>query len=225
MERGVEKGPLERAAPDQAEEVDAGVRIQDEGCEALGRPIDGGEMQDAAISADDLALLADVGDGAVAQHHPGIGIQNPNRLREIFGQETIVVGEPLEISAASESEGAVVIRRGTEIVLVAQVTHPPIRGGEVARNLGRAVGGSVVRDDQLPILERLRENRTDRFLEISFSVENRQTHGNQRCCCFGQGSSRFDAAFRFGCCLSCSRPSGEGRSTRRCARLSDRERP
>src|SRR5258707_3923987 len=86
--------------------------------------------------------------------------------------------DPFEVAAPSVAESQVVIGRCTEIVRVAEITDARLARGVIVADFRRTVGRCVVADDELEILERLREHGADGDFEIGLAVEDRQAQAD-----------------------------------------------
>ena len=187
---------FERLASNQAEHIDAGVRTQDHGREALRRASAARIAEHAGVVREHLAPLVDVVDRGVAQHGVGRRVERLHRGGEKVWSDPVVVGQPFEQLAARLVEGAREVARGPKVALVAQVANPRIAGGEIACDRFRTIGRGIVADDQLEVGEALRQRRADRVLKEVLPVVDRQPDAHSRKCVHPLDPGKFVATMQ-----------------------------
>src|SRR6185369_8677486 len=82
----------------------------------------------------------------------------------------VIRGRPLEEFAARLPENEIVVRRETNVALVADVPDPGVLLQVAAADAGGAIGRGVVRDNQLEVLVALTEQGFDGLGEVVLAV-------------------------------------------------------
>ncbi len=120
--------------------------------------------------ADHCAVGVDLLGGGVRQHHLRAHFQGFEAQLDVLGVEQVVVRGPLEVLAAGETEALMEVGCCADIRRVAYIAHPAVVGFPTEGDLLRAVGGSVVGDDQLEIRVGLAEDRPYRLVEVCLPI-------------------------------------------------------
>jgi len=92
----------------------------------------------------------------------------------------IIVGRPFEVFARGEAKGLVKIKIAADILTVSYVPDTRVEGSVCSANLVRLIRRSVVGNNELEILKRLRKNRFDRLTEKFFPIVDGQTDAHSR---------------------------------------------
>src|SRR5262249_12790546 len=108
--------------------------------------------------------------GRVAQDDAVVRIQEINAKLEVIWQAHVVVCCPLKIFPDRKVDAPIVVRRGTQILRVPEITYPRVLAHEFPADFFRAVRGGVVRNNQLEVGEGLNEDRIERMGEIVLTV-------------------------------------------------------
>jgi len=111
-------------------------------------------------------------------------IQRRNLQGKLVLQPHIVGVEKRDQLAACMTDSEIAGRRHASVLAarVLEHAHPPRRSRARPPGRGTArVGGTVIDEQQFPVLECLREDAFDRFAEERLGVPERDDHGNARC--------------------------------------------
>src|SRR5262249_49066481 len=109
----------------------------------------------------------------VGDDRADLGSAGERRLepRQLVGApDVVLIGERDEVAAAVR-DGRLEILRPAEPLAVEGEAHGKLRlGGEGAKDVGRAVGGAIVADDQLVGPARLRRDRGKLRLQVAGAI-------------------------------------------------------
>ena len=130
-------------------------------------------VQDLFFKFQLISVLVNVNRFGVGQDRLGFRVKGGHTALQEFGGQSVVVGQPHEIFALRKFEPAPEVPVDAAVYFAAIVMDAGIAFDEAATNLFSAVGGGVVRDDDLKIRIGLRERRLQGVLQIVVPVIDR----------------------------------------------------
>ena len=86
--------------------------------------------------------------------------------------------QPLEVASTREVPDPVVVRRGTDVGLVAMVVNSLVGRRIGPADVGRGIRRGVVRNDEFPVVVRLGQQRIDGLPQVVFPVVHGKTDGH-----------------------------------------------